>query len=371
MNRVLYYIPGLARRWGGTERQLLNLTANLDRRRFDPLVWIAAEVGGGAEPLRRAGVPVHRVPVDVEDPVAVERVICWMRGLDARIFHSFGYGDEWFDVVFAKLAGIPVCISRRANLRHWNPERKPRFPEHLRNAGSDIVTANAQAVARLYEEVERIAPEKMRVIYNGVEQISVPQKEAARAELGLGGSDLVAGNVANARQVKGQDCLLWAFRRVADIVPNAKLVICGDGLERGDLERLRNDLELQHRVVFTGFRADVEAIYAALDLYVSPSFSEGLSNSILEAMSCGLAVVATDVGGTAEPVEAGLTGLLVPAGDAVQLSAAMIRLFQDRELRHAMGERGRARVQRDFSITRMVDEHERLYAAELARRGFL
>lgn len=367
MTRILYYIAFLP--WGGTERQLLHLMANLDRRRFEPLLWVAGEWGPGAQPFERAGIPLYGMPVHTDDPAAIERLICWMRSMEASIFHSFGYGDEWFDVVFARLAGIPVCLSRRGNMRHWDPEGAPGLAEHVRNVASDIVTVNSRAVESYCREVEQIPSDKIRLIYNGVETPNGPGKEAARAGLGLRADDLVAGNVANPRPVKGQDHLLRAFRRVTEAIPNAKLVICGDGETRPSLERLRDELGLRDRVIFTGFRLDVETVYAALDVYVSSSLSEGSSNAILEAMQCGLAVVATAVGGAAESVMEGVTGLLAPAGDEGRLAAAMVRLMRDHQLRRNMGERARARAERHFSVSRMVHEHEQLYEAELARRG--
>jgi glycosyltransferase involved in cell wall biosynthesis len=309
------------------------------------------------------------MPVDTNDPAAIERLICWMRSVEASVFHSFGYGDEWFDVIFARLAGIPVCVSRRGNMRHWDPDGAPSFAGHIRNVASDIVTVNSRAVESYCAEVERIPSTKIRVIYNGVEAPNGPGKEAARAGLGLRADDLVAGNVANPRPVKGQDYLLRAFRQVVDAIPNAKLVICGDGETRPGLERLRDELELRDHVIFTGFRLDVETVYAALDLYVHSSLSEGSSNAILEAMQCGLAVVATAVGGTAESVSEGVTGLLAPAGDTGRMAAAMVRLLRDDRLRRSMGERARTRAEQHFSVPRMVREYEQLYEAELVRRG--
>ena len=367
MTRILYYIPLLL--LGGTERQLANLVMNLDRRRFEPLVWAADGQGPVGDMLRDAGVPVRAMAVDFADPEAIEHAVCWIRSAGPTIFQSCGYGDEWCDVVLARFAGIPLCISRRGNLRHWDPDAPPRFPEILRNAGSDIVVANSRAVAEYCERIERIRPEKIRVIHNGVEPPHEIDQQAARGELGLGPEDLVAGNVANLRPVKGHDNLLLAFRRVADSIPNAKLVICGEGETRADLERLSRNLNLQERVIFTGFRRDAAGVYAALDVYVSSAFSEGLSNAILEAMHCGLPVVATGVGGTAESVTDGVTGLLTPARDPGGLATAIIRLLGDPRLRQAMGEEGHARAREAFSIRRMVQQYENLYFEELGRRG--
>jgi glycosyltransferase involved in cell wall biosynthesis len=128
-------------------------------------------------------------------------------------------------------------------------------------------------------------------------------------------------------------------------------------------------LDLQERLIFSGFRRDAGTVYAALDVYVSSALSEGLSNAILEAMHCGLPVVATAVGGTAESVTDGENGLLTRPGETGALAAAMIRLFDDPRLRQAMGDKGRARALESFSIARMVHQYEQLYVEELGRRG--
>jgi glycosyltransferase involved in cell wall biosynthesis len=348
---------------------LLRLVTNLDRRRFAPVVWVAGDAEQGGSLLARAAIPVHAMALDARDSEALEAALCWMRSLGASVFHSFGYGDEWLDLVLARMAGIPVCISRRGNLRHWDPQGFPEFPENLRNVASDVVVANSQAVASFCADAERIPARKIRVIYNGVEAPGAVNRLQARQSLGFSSDDLVVANVAHLRPVKGQQELLQAFRHVAATVPNAKLLICGEGDARPLLEQLRDELGLPNHVVFTGFRQDVDTIYAASDLYVNASRSEGFSNSILEAMHAGLAVVATSVGGTPESVIDGETGVLTPPGDAGKLAEAIIRLLEDETLRRRLGERGRACARERFTVSRMVGDYEQLYDAELRRRG--
>lgn len=364
---ILYYVPLLL--LGGTERQLLRLVTNLDRRRFAPVVWVAGDADQGGTVLARAAIPVHAMPLESLDSEALDAAVCWMRGVQASVFHSFGYGDEWLDLVLARMASIPICISRRGNLRHWDPEGAPEFPENLRHVASDVVVANSQAVASFCEQAERIPARKIRVIYNGVETPAAVNRLDARQALGLAVDDRVVANVAHLRPVKGHGDLLRAFQQVAAAVPKAKLLLCGEGGARPALEQLRDELRLRDRVVFAGFRPDVETIYAAADLYVSASRSEGFSNSILEAMHAALAVVATSVGGTPESVIDGETGVLVPPGDPEKLAEAMIRLLGDKTLRRSLGERGRACARERFTVSRMVREYEQLYDAELSRRG--
>jgi glycosyltransferase involved in cell wall biosynthesis len=136
------------------------------------------------------------------------------------------------------------------------------------------------------------------------------------------------------------------------------------------LEAQVKELDLVGRVHLVGHHADVLPWLAALDAFVLPSDWEGMSNALLEAMAAGLPVVATAVGGTREVVVDGVTGLLVPPGDPDSLAEAISRLLGDSDMRHTMGEAGRARVDRHFSIEQTVRRTEELYMALLEERGY-
>ena len=133
------------------------------------------------------------------------------------------------------------------------------------------------------------------------------------------------------------------------------------------LERLAGQLNLRHRVLFTGERNDVAQLLQEINLSVLSSLSEGLSNSLLEGMAAGIPVVATNVGGNTEIVQHGSTGLLVPARDAAALGAAMIRILESRELAEQFGQAGYERVKTHFSLASTVRQTEQLYLTLLGR----
>jgi glycosyltransferase involved in cell wall biosynthesis len=139
-------------------------------------------------------------------------------------------------------------------------------------------------------------------------------------------------------------------------VPEARVVILGEGDLRDELSRLIHELGLERHVLLPGFRPDVLSLLKAFDVFVMPSITEGLGTSILDAMACTKAVVASDVGGIPEVVERDVTGLLVPARDASALSAAVIRLLRDQALTSRLAAAGRARVEKRFTADRMVQE---------------
>jgi glycosyltransferase involved in cell wall biosynthesis len=179
----------------------------------------------------------------------------------------------------------------------------------------------------------------------------------------------VVGNVAALVPHKGQRHLIEAAALVVREVPDARFVIAGEGELRPALERQIRERHLEKHVFLTGFRPDVLSFHKSFDLFVMSSVTEGLGTSLLDAMACSKAVVATSAGGIPEIVVDGVTGLLVPPRDDRALAAGVVRLLQDPDLRRRMGDAGRARVVDAFSADRMVRDTVAVYEALLAERS--
>lgn len=172
----------------------------------------------------------------------------------------------------------------------------------------------------------------------------------------------VVGNVAALVPHKGQRHLLDAMPLVIREVPDARLVVLGEGELRPQLEQQIKHLRLEKHVVLPGFRPDVLSLIKGFDLFVMSSETEGLGTSLLDAMAAGKACVGTRAGGIPEVVDDGGTGLLVPAHDPQALAGAIVRLLKDPALRARMGQAGLARVRTAFSVERMVEETLAAYA---------
>jgi glycosyltransferase involved in cell wall biosynthesis len=177
--------------------------------------------------------------------------------------------------------------------------------------------------------------------------------------------------VCRLNKKKGIEYFLRAAAVVAAQFPKARFLIvgssCFDPNYQAELERLAGELDLSDRVIFTGERNDIPALLREIDLSVLPSLSEGLSNSLLEAMASAVPVIATNVGGNPEVVQDGRTGLLVPARDAAALAQAMIQILQSPDLARRFGEAGYEKVKSDFSLAATVRRTQELYM-ELLRR---
>jgi L-malate glycosyltransferase len=207
------------------------------------------------------------------------------------------------------------------------------------------------------------------VVYNGVD--FTPSKRAraeVRAELGLDDARVVGVNAASFYPVKAQGVLVRAAAELARRGAPITLLLAGEGVELQRVEALAKELGVgPDRVRFLGFRDDIADLLAASDFFVLPSRAEGFPMSVLEAMSHGLPVVVTPVGGNPELVTSGVHGYLVPVDDAVALAAAMETVAADEALRRRLGDAGRARVTDAFSFERTTDAYEAIYRRVLAR----
>jgi sugar transferase (PEP-CTERM/EpsH1 system associated) len=216
---------------------------------------------------------------------------------------------------------------------------------------------------------------RIHQIYNGVDLDRFVPRVGPRPELAPPGflptNALVVGTVGRLAEVKDQTTLIAAYAellaRRSDLASRVRLVIVGGGALRGELERQAAALGIDDRVWFAGDRDDVPDLMRLFDLFVLPSLGEGISNTVLEAMASGLAVIATRVGGNPELVEEGRTGALVPVGQVDALADAMLHFLTDDPLRERCGAGARESVSRRFSWERCLDQYLGLYDELLGR----
>jgi glycosyltransferase involved in cell wall biosynthesis len=203
-----------------------------------------------------------------------------------------------------------------------------------------------------------IPRERALTIHEGIDlaHVDAAPPVSVRETFWLPTNAPIVGCIGALVEHKGHRYLVHAAADIVRAVPEARVVILGEGDLRDELSRLIHELGLERHVLLPGFRPDVLSLLKAFDVFVMPSITEGLGTSILDAMACRKAVVASDVGGIPEVVERDVTGLLVPARDASALGAAVIRLLRDRALADLLAGAGRARVERRFTAERMVQE---------------
>ena len=258
-----------------------------------------------------------------------------------------------------------MILSCRRDLSHWwwyTPRRR-RILRHIQNR-STYVIANSQAVCDFLVEKDGFDPNLIRVIRNGVDLDRFTTVRADRKGLfpDLGTRSQLIAVVANMNvETKGHADLIRAAAEVSREFGDAKFLLIGDGAERARLEAMTAELGLSKTVLFLGRRNDVPSILACCDLFVLPSWAEGLPNSVLEAMAAGLPVVATRVGGIPEIIDDGVNGLLVAPRDSHALAAAILQLLGNEELAKQLGRSAQDRVRAQFNFERLLSELDSLY----------
>ncbi len=377
---VLYVISTLD--VGGTEGQLVQLASRLDRARFDVTVCCLGPAGPLVPALEEAGISVvaiglrretaWRRPVDTAR--RLWRLLALVRARRPHIVHGLLFHGYVAAAILGRLAGTPVVVASRRSLGYFR-SRTPHYRalEWIANRLTNLVIANSQAVREQVLRQEGLSADRVAVVPNGIdtrafEPSPEEQVRELRRGLALDGRWPVVGVVANLIDYKGLQYFFPAWASVVAKHQKAVALLVGDGPLRGSLEAQARALGLGDAVRFLGYRADVPALLGLMDLVVQPSLEEGFSNAILEAMGAGKPVVATAVGGTPEAVIDGLTGLLVPARDAVSLAGAMLDIVGSSAESQRLGEAARRRVRQQFDVDVMVRRYEQLYADALVRQ---
>ncbi|MBL7074518.1 glycosyltransferase [candidate division KSB1 bacterium] len=291
------------------------------------------------------------------DVFTVGRLAYMMRNYSIDVVIPTKVKDYWLGGLAAKLMGRPVAIRlgiTRTMRNYW----KDRLEYGVL---PDKIIVNARAIKEELGGASWVDPSKVEVLYNGVAPAESPQrKDGIRLEFGIGKETFIIGGVGRLAHQKGFDFLLRTFARLTSQSNGCKLIIVGEGRERGTLEDLTKRLNLQGQVIFAGFRKNIEAVIPQLDLLVSSSRFEGVPNVILEAWSCGVPVIATRVPGIEEIINHKSDGFLVEFGDEVGLSRLIQEMMVNSDLRQKITITAKRRVHKEFSLDKMIHDLERI-----------
>lgn len=347
---------------GGLEMVVYHLVHHCDRTRFEPFILCLEGAGTLAPRFEALGVPVEIVSGSKSSKVGrLFHLTGRLTAIRPDVLHTHNPTPHYFGSAAALLARVPVLVHTKHGRNYPDVPRKVLL-NRLAAFLTDRVVAVSANAAEVTLRIERVPGRQVCVIRNGIDLAGyppvAPRGEPSRRVI----------HVARLQEIKGQHTLLRAARMAADVLHDFRLDIVGDGPARDELHALHADLRLGDRVRFLGERPEIAELLTWADLFVLPSLTEGLSLTLLEAMAAGLPIVATDVGGNAEVVVDGQTGLLVPPQAPADLAAAMIRLLCDPDLSRRMGRAGRARVEKEFDVQRVVARYEALYEELLERK---
>ncbi|HKW94729.1 MAG TPA: glycosyltransferase, partial [Methylomirabilota bacterium] len=301
---------------------------------------------------------------------ALREAVRMARRSRAQVIHSHGKGAGLYGRVAARLTGA-AAVHTFHGIHHADYSRLYLTLERALARMSRAVIHVSASQAAEADALGLSPAARTHVIVNGVDAAAVAalvsRGSSTRAELGLRDDALVLATVARFDPIKALDVLLRALPLIAARLPTAQLLVVGDGPERDRLHALARGLGLGGRAVFTGAVPDAVRLVALADLYVTASRREGMPLAVLEAMACGLPVLATRVPGHTDVVQDGVTGALVPADDPAALAEAAVRLLNHRPRLAVLGQAGRKRVLQDFDRARMFREIADVYRAAVGR----
>ena len=353
--KILFCIDSLAR--GGTELQLTGLIDRLDRARFSPhLLTIRPsdpELTPDHCPHLAWNIPRLLSPKAVWSIIQLNR---YLREENFQIVQTFFQDSTVFAGFAARLAGVPVRLACFRDLGFW----RTRSQALLLSSVYPMMTSflcNAKIVKQNFIEHDGLRPDKISVIYNGIDIESLPWVEHQGPTLHIG----IVGNLT--RQVKRTDLFIKAAGIISRQAKYSNITwhIVGDGQLRSELEALAQDEGIAQQVVFAGRISVVSEYLEKLQVGVLCSDSEGFSNALLEYMLKGCACVATAVGGNVEAIKDKDTGLLVPADNAQALADSLLELINDVNLRRELAARARLFCESGFNWEKCVNEHQAIY----------
>jgi glycosyltransferase involved in cell wall biosynthesis len=355
---------------GGAQEHVYSLATRLNRECYEIRV-VSLSHGSSVRRLEKAGIDVTVID-EPDDRAAVRALADAVASFAPEIIHNHMYRAEVIGTLAALQLGEKGC-KRPAIIStvHSSRIRCVDDRQTLRQLTPlmDRLIVVSQAIERKVREEGRIgAP--VSLIYNGVDLQRYNHQQPCctlHEEYLIPEEAPIVGVVARLEAEKGHRTLIDAWPDVLAAVPNAWLLVIGEGSERDALEAEAATLGVSERVVFTGRREDVPAVTAALDVSVLPSYREAQGLSVLEAMALSRPVVASKVGGIPEMIEDGVTGLLVPPNDCEALAAAIVRLLTDHPFADMIARRGHDLVHERFCIELMVSSIETIYDEEAAQ----
>jgi glycosyltransferase involved in cell wall biosynthesis len=368
---------------GGLERCVSHLLNHLDRSRFEPKLVCLGQNGTASSWLTVTDVPVVELhkPPGKPGPRFFRRLRDSFRDQHLELVHSHNWGTLVETAVAASLAGNLVHVHSERGTVLGGSTAKSLWRRQInawvlrKTLGHcDAVLAVDESVAARVEAACGFRQSRIQVIPNGVPRPACDAPPAARARirqsLGIAPGETLLCSLGRLVPVKGFDLLISAVAQSRKRFAHLHLVLIGDGPLREELESQARREGVEHVVHFAGRQSQVGDWLAASDLFVNSSRSEGMSQALVEAMTFGLPLVVTDVGGNAGLAGGAVPcGLIVPPEDSAALAGAIERMVGDEQLAGACGRAGEERAQRCFSLPGMIRRYEELYEKLLEDRS--
>lgn len=338
---------------GGLERLLVDFARFHNAAEYELEFVALGEMGAPAEEIQKLGCPVIPFPLTASGKLGrIRQLKEFFLEKNYDLLHTHNAYPHFYGTLAGRLVGIPAIIQTRHG-RRFGETFNERLQFALASRLADRVIPVSDDTGDRCRSVGWLNERKVTRIWNGI--------DVDRFAFSGPAAEMRAITVSRLSPEKDLATMLQAVRLVVDSIPEFELMIVGDGPERAKLEQITTELNLESHVRFLGERNDVPDLLTQAGFYVSSSLTEGISLTLLEAMSVGLPIVATAVGGNPEIVQQPETGLLVPAANASLLAEAICQMCTQPQKWLTMGQSARERVEQHFNVRSMIKDYESLY----------
>jgi len=351
---------------GGTEK-LAKEMAKAFSPEFEVMMICLDELGAWANELRESNIPVYclyRQPGF--DLRLIWKLALFLRKNKLELVHAH-QTTPWFYAGLAKFIYPNFKLLFEEHGRFY-PERKKQvrilFNRFFLVPVTNAITAVSQDIKSRLVKYEGIPENKIEVIYNGIflPEIDKEARNKIRVNFGFKEEDFVVGCICRFDSIKNLPMLVKAIAIARRKNKHIKGIIVGDGPCFQEINALIKTLHLQKEIILPGYYSKASVLLPAFDLFVLPSFSEGISVALLEAMAAGVPVVATSVGGNVEIIEHEKNGWLVPSGDVSKLAELLLKAVHDKEKCEILGQEGQKTVEEKFLFSKMINQYRLIYS---------
>lgn len=358
---------------GGAENVFLNLVKGLDRNKFEPVVAIRGP-GWVCDELKKIGInPLFINSKGSFNFIYLRELIGIIRRNSIDIIQSHLLGSNFYCSLAGIICGVPVVSTFHGFVDINGKERFSEIKCKIINRGSEKLVFVSNMLKNFYLEKKDYSARKSVTIYNGIDcSVFKPQRDdSIKNKLGLGPDNILVGAVGNIRPSKGYEYLLKAARLVVDKYPQFRFVVAGEGSGRffENMLIFRDKMGLEKHFIFLGFEPDISKFMNNIDIYVLSSVSEGFSISTIEAMACGVPVIATRSGGPEEIITHMVNGILVETKNPDDLSKQIIKLISDDSLKKSLVKNSIDYVKKGYSIIELINNYSNLYLSCCFNKG--
>ncbi len=371
---ILFIINDL--KIGGAEKMLLYLISGLDRKVYNPVVCTLLDRGEYRDFLKANDIKYYSLNMQsyYKIPFALFKLVKIARRENISIIHSYLFYSDLMARAAGFLAGVPVVITSMRNIDLW---RTPYhiFIDSLTYGFSSAIISNSLAGASRLSNIEKIPADKIKVVYNAIKLDEYQRGESYsrqnfRKSIGVGADDIMVVTVARLEEQKDHLSLLKAARLTLEKLSlkkagvraaRIKFVIAGGGALIDELKDEAKKLGLSSSVIFLGTRTDIKDILHSSDIFLLTSIYEGMPNAILEAQACGVAVIATDVGGVSEIITDNFNGVLCKPKDIENIAEKLIYLIENPGVAEFLAKNALERLETKFSCSNLISKTCAIY----------